>query len=141
MENVIFENPVATAVKLDEPHFAVVRTHKDGHVSTIFFQKSKPCCKYLRRHHDSVVSYKAYTVTPPNPPVLFREGNFSPRTLRESIQWQMVVTRGAYEPANEEEQRIVRNLRNRRRHHRAKLRKRRLKEQQEAQSALRPTRW
>lgn len=141
MPDISFENPVNSAVDFKLPYFAIVRNHKDGTVSTLFKQSKKSCVRYLNRHHDSVVSYKAFRIEPQSLPVLFREGDFTPRTLKERIHLQWALSKGELSSDNPEEMRIIKNLRNRLTHHRAKLRKRRQKQLLAAQNNNRPTHW
>ena len=141
MLDISFENHVDSAVNFKLPYFAIVRNHKDGTVSTLFKQSKKSCVRYLNRHHDSVISYKAFLIAPQSPPDLFREGKFTPRTLRERIQLQWALSKGDISSDNPEEMRIIKNLRNRRTHHKAKLRKHRQKQLLDAQKNKRPTHW
>jgi hypothetical protein len=63
-----------------EGTWRVYLTEKGGGEHTRDFESRRKANHYLRRRHDSVVSYKAYLVEDDGAETFIREGRFKPRS-------------------------------------------------------------
>jgi len=71
--------------KDDARRWVAVLTEREGGTHEKVFDKTKPCAKYLNRHHDSVVSYRLYLISGEER-IFSKEGQFKPRTKEELVK-------------------------------------------------------